>query len=223
MKKCAVFIETRIGEEFINVINQHMLHLPNWPLVICTTERAWRKLYNKINCYFVAIDEIKNQKDYNFLLTNPQFWQFFVALKFQRILIFQHDSGLLKDNMDDYLPYDYVGAPWSWQEYGGNGGLSLRNPATMYSICVKHKYNLGEGNEDQFFSRYMYEENSQSLAPREICKKFAVETILEMNTTGYHAIDKHHDSEVVHKIKSQEKRLAVKSPSTCDYSYEANY
>jgi hypothetical protein len=204
MKKCAIFIDTRIQENFINVIQQHMKHLVGWPLIVCTTEPAWNKLYKKLNCDFIAIDDIKNQSDYNLLLTSPEFWQFFLALNYDRVLIFQHDSGLLKNNMDDYLPFDYLGAPWSWQDYGGNGGLSLRNPAVMYAVCVRHKYNLNEGNEDQFFSKYIHEDRCGFMAPREVCKKFSMETILEMDTTGYHAIEKHHEPTTVNMIKSQE-------------------
>jgi len=204
MKKCAVFIETRMDKDCTKIIYQHMKHLKNYQLIIFTTELAWEAYYNKINCQFVAADKIRSILDYNLFLTSPDFWKFFTDSKFERVLIFQHDSYLLKDDMDDYLPYDYVGAPWSWQEYGGNGGLSLRNPATMRSICEKYKYNPEECHEDVYFSKYMHKCYFKNLAPRNVCKKFSVETIFEMGTTGYHNIERYLTQEEVEKIKSQE-------------------
>jgi hypothetical protein len=204
MKKCAVFIETRMDKYCTEIIHQHMRHLKNYQLFIFTTKLSWEKLYNKIDCHFVPVDKIRSILDYNLLLTSPDFWKFFIDSGFERVLIFQHDSYLLKDNMDDYLPYDYVGAPWSWQEYGGNGGLSLRNPATMHSICVKNNYNPEECHEDVYFSKYMYRYHLETLAPRDVCKQFSAETIFEMGTTGYHAIERYLTPEEVEKIKSQE-------------------
>ena len=210
MKKCAVFIETRMDKNCSKIIYQHMRHLKDYQLIIFSTELAWQTFYNKINCYFIATNKINSTQDYNFFLTNPDFWQFFMDFKFERVLIFQHDSYLLKDNMDDYLPYDYVGAPWNWQEYGGNGGLSLRNPVTMHSICVKNKYNQSESNEDIYFSKYMHRNHFSTLAPRDVCRKFSAETIFEMGTTGYHAIERWLKPEEVEQIKSQEVFSPVK-------------
>ncbi|CAJ2506968.1 Uu.00g081540.m01.CDS01 [Anthostomella pinea] len=54
------------------------------------------------------------------------------------LLVFQTDSILCansRQNLNDYLDYDWVGAPWNPQgRFGGNGGLSLRKVSAIVEI-----------------------------------------------------------------------------------------
>ncbi|RYP11663.1 hypothetical protein DL765_007653 [Monosporascus sp. GIB2] len=54
------------------------------------------------------------------------------------LLVFQTDSILCansRQNLDDYLEYDWVGAPWNPSgRFGGNGGLSLRRVSPMIDV-----------------------------------------------------------------------------------------
>ncbi|KAK8848873.1 hypothetical protein PGQ11_015353 [Apiospora arundinis] len=54
------------------------------------------------------------------------------------LLVFQTDSILCsnsRQNLNDYLDYDWVGAPWNPQgKFGGNGGLSLRRVSSIIEI-----------------------------------------------------------------------------------------
>jgi hypothetical protein len=54
------------------------------------------------------------------------------------LLIFQTDSILCsnsKKNLNDFLDYDWVGAPWNPDgRFGGNGGLSLRRVSSIIEI-----------------------------------------------------------------------------------------
>lgn len=54
------------------------------------------------------------------------------------LLVFQTDSILCsnsKNNLDDYLEYDWIGAPWNpGGQWGGNGGLSLRRVSRIVDI-----------------------------------------------------------------------------------------
>jgi hypothetical protein len=132
------------------------------------------------------VPNYKTMIDYNKLLTNPSFWD---HIEYDRVLIFQHDSGLLKSGIEEFLKWDYIGAPWKFQEHGGNGGLSIRNPRVMFNICQKFKYNH-ECNEDVWFCNKMKELN-MNIAPREVCSMFSVESIYKTGTLGYHAMDKY--------------------------------
>jgi len=82
-------------------------------------------------------------------------------------LIFQADSVIcsqFKENINRFLAYDYVGAPWvegaSWLQGEnnprvGNGGLSLRRKSKMREIvekCPTTKYGDRYINEDIVFS-----------------------------------------------------------------------
>ena len=70
---------------------------------------------------------INDGNDYNKILTDYQFW---ANLDYDKVLIFQHDSMLLKEIPENMLNYSYVGAPWfdgaPWareDRAGGNGGI----------------------------------------------------------------------------------------------------
>ncbi len=58
------------------------------------------------------------------------------------LLIFQTDSILCansKKNINDYLEYDWVGAPWDPNgKFGGNGGLSLRRVSAIIDV-LRHQ------------------------------------------------------------------------------------
>eukprot|EP00929_Paragymnodinium_shiwhaense_P045879 TRINITY_DN23396_c0_g1_i4.p1 TRINITY_DN23396_c0_g1~~TRINITY_DN23396_c0_g1_i4.p1 ORF type:complete len:349 (+),score=85.14 TRINITY_DN23396_c0_g1_i4:129-1175(+) len=57
--------------------------------------------------------------------------------KLEHVLVFEADSMLLRGDgcIDEFLQYDYVGAPWAnWTGYpkrGGNSGFSLRRRSAM--------------------------------------------------------------------------------------------
>ena len=49
-----------------------------------------------------------------------------------KFLLMQWDTYIVQENcMQKFLKFDYIGAAWSFQEYYGNGGLSLRSKAHM--------------------------------------------------------------------------------------------
>lgn len=191
MKKGALIIENRFTS-LDEIIERHAAFLPDdWQVAI--------------------IDDapVKTMADYNKLLTSKAFWE---AIPFDRVLIFQHDSGLLRKGIEEFLEWDYVGAPWPWQEHGGNGGLSLRNPKAMIAIIEAFPYNPAvHGNEDVYFSNHM-EQARFKLAPRNVCSKFSVESVFALGTIGYHAADKYLTQEEWQQIKdySGEASEAVK-------------
>jgi hypothetical protein len=142
--------------------------------------------------YIGGIYHIKTPHVYNNILTNANFWR---SCIYDRVLIFQHDSGLLKTGIEEFLEWDFIGA-WIRNIPGCmNGGLSIRNPKVMFEICVKHPYKgMGvHGNEDIYFCNKM-RELGYKLPDKETCNKFSVETEFELGSVGYHAIDKYHNN-----------------------------
>jgi len=169
MRYGAVIIDN-ITPNIDEVFDRHRKFLPNWYILhFCNST-------------------IKSISDYNTLLTSLDFWQ---DIPFDKVLIFQHDSGLLRHGIDDFLQYDYIGAAWQFQDHGGNGGLSLRSKDTMIKILTNYKYlPHRHGNEDVFFSNHI-EKVGGNLAPRNECMNFSVESIFSLGSLGYHAIDKY--------------------------------
>lgn len=181
-------MENRPLAGLADVISDHLKHLPGWEFE------------------HVSGVPIQSNFDYNYVLTNPDFWFRFVH--FDRVLIFQHDSKLLKAIDDEFLDYDYVGAPWRvdmpWRlasGAGGNGGLSIRNPRVMRSICQTYPYDR-TANEDVYFCGWL-ERLGFKIAPEEVCRRFSCESVFFLGTCGYHAIDKHLSAKDVELIQTQ--------------------
>ncbi|KXJ94348.1 hypothetical protein Micbo1qcDRAFT_220918 [Microdochium bolleyi] len=68
------------------------------------------------------------------------------------LLVFQTDSMLCansRQNLDDYLDYDWVGAPWNPSgSFGGNGGLSLRRVSSIVQVLRDQRRIPGSEPED---------------------------------------------------------------------------
>lgn len=181
MKYGAVIVENRFPVD--KIISEHRKFLPlDW--------EVW--IYDR--------PEIKTERDYNILLTSPEFWH---ELPFDKVLIFQHDSGLLREGIHEFLEWDYIGAPWKFQEHGGNGGLSWRSKSAMLECIMSMTWNPSLGNEDVYFSNLLKRMPQFKLAPREVCEKFSCESIYKEGTLGYHAIDKYLTKEECTKILTQ--------------------
>lgn len=179
--KIAVIVDTKL-ESFDDVVENHFRFLDtSWQLMIFTDDPS--KI--SFSCRRAMISPINSIAEYNNLLTSITFWN---AIPREHVLIFQHDSELLKEGIDDFLEWDYVGAPWVWQKRkrGGNGGLSIRSKSAMIKTIERLLYNPStDGNEDTYFSKFLV----GKMAPQKICRSFSCETIFELNTIGCHAID----------------------------------
>jgi len=83
---------------------------------------------------------------------------------------------------DEFLNYDYVGSPWPWLDYGGNGGFSFRSQKLM-KLATKLPYS--EYNEDVFICHVTgkyFIDNGCVFAPNEIGIKWGLELDLPNQT-----------------------------------------
>ncbi len=152
---------------------------------------------------------------YNALLLSAAFWE---ALPGEKVLVVQDDGMLVRPGVEEYLAYDYVGAPWarhpgnaSVEEYTGadmvgNGGLSLRDRAAMAAICrtrakeareLTHPHML-QVAEDLFFARWV-PRDGYALCPREAATRFSCEQVLDPGSIGFHKFWVYHPREEVLK------------------------
>lgn len=195
----AVIIETRSG--FVDAIKKHLSFLSGWKLIILGSDENKEEILKEFNCSFVNLKSPLNIHLYNKLLVSKLLWNY--LMPFERVLIFQHDSALLKEIDKEFLNYDYVGAPWKFQLHGGNGGLSIRNPKKHLEVIDKFPFEeKRHGNEDVYFSNHL-ELVGGLIAPRSVCEKFSCESIFRLGTTGYHAIDKYLTKSECLQIKNQ--------------------
>lgn len=196
MEKLALVIVENREELIQGIINAHLPFLPKGTPV---------HIHN--------VPESSTERGYNRILVSPDFWH---SLPYEKVLIAQHDSALLREGIEEFMEYDYVGSPWKWNgNHPGNGGLSLRTVNVMLDLCNTYAYR-GEqesGNEDVFLSSLMYKHRNPkwNLAPMNVAKKFAVEAVFQLGTFGYHAIDKYLSAEECTLIYNQYKQSGLKT------------
>jgi hypothetical protein len=202
-RKLCVIVEPRCHDRLVLVIKNFMYLLQHkgWGLVIFHGKNNKKFIQDGLvgwpNVHYVEIQlDNMSSTDYSTMLCEPFFWRVLLNIGCHHSLIFQIDTVLLKDNVDDFLKYDYVGAPWAkkWLNIMevGNGGLSLRNVWRCLLItqqCSRMADTpMGKiflSNEDIFFSFYLTTQNCL-LPSKEIAQQFSVETVYYEDPCGMH-------------------------------------
>jgi hypothetical protein len=146
---------------------------------------------------FIKIDKLKNIQQYSafmmkmlgkYLTKNVNF--------FGHILIVQHDSWIVnpKSWTDEFLEYDYIGAPFACHPEltQGNGGFSLRSIKLCKHLFKDYKIQniFEEDNNICHEYRSYLELQGFKFAPEELAAKFSVEGRPITNQFGQHCADK---------------------------------
>jgi hypothetical protein len=202
----AIIVESRNIPNLPSIIEGHMKYLKGWELTIYYGKDNEKILKNafpdaKFNDYLLKFPP----KDYcNDVLTSLKFWE---SIPYDKVLTFHSDSEILREGIEAFLEWDYVGSPWSHLMEGGNGGFSLRDKQKHIDLLKFKPWSKELGNEDEYFSKYLNEVGGK-VAPRNICSLFGCETIYKLGTFGCHAIDKYLTKEECINIRTyQNNRL----------------
>jgi len=168
-------------------------------------ERGEELLEDGIKCVEPSIP-INNMKDY----ARYMIYHLNEVVDTDFVLTIQHDGFIINPNAwrDDFLDYDYIGAPWPYRDQGfvtpfgehihvGNGGFSLRSKKLLEVpnnvevpfdvVAMNHFYKMFGGvnwNEDGnicVHNRHIYEEQGCKFAPVEVAKYFSHESTLNIN------------------------------------------
>ena len=145
-----------------------------------------------------------NQSTYSLLLASKPFWELFTG---DQILLYQEDSCIFKSNVDDFLQWDYVGAPWPKHQNDspnavGNGGFSLRSRQCMLDVIDRvsifdtnlasstREYMQNAGMticpEDVYFSKNMQDYGIGKVADWDSASAFSTESIYNGDSFGGH-------------------------------------
>jgi hypothetical protein len=206
----AVIVEPRKHKALEFVLNNFMTNLnEDWNFVI------FHGIDNKEYVKNIIDTKLQNHKhritlvniglhnltvaQYSMIFYDEEFYKYIPTETF---LVFQTDSVILKENkekINDFLKYDYVGAPWP-KTMGilgnmevGNGGLSLRKKSKMLEL-LKYKDDVAIENgiygkyiaEDQFFNGY-HVKNIHVYKPIFIkAKEFSIEAVFHKSPFGVH-------------------------------------
>mmetsp|Transcript_20998 Transcript_20998/g.53378 ORF Transcript_20998/g.53378 Transcript_20998/m.53378 type:complete len:432 (-) Transcript_20998:593-1888(-) len=184
-RKVAVIVEGRIHASLRFVVRTTLWHLgPTWGLHILHThinQHLVKHIASEIPSAvttllpYATIDICR----YNRIFGSHTFWD---SLNADKVLIFQTDSILLKAGVNDYLAFDYVGAPWDLgKKYVsdlpnnvGNGGLSLRSVNVSRQVAARHGPNECYSEDLWFMERFKVMKDVQ-IAPRHLAYKFSLE------------------------------------------------
>jgi hypothetical protein len=158
----AVIIETREHKALPFVLQNFLENLSDeWTFIIFCGNlnktfcidlvRNLPQYAKRIRIVNMGIDTL-TPSEYSTILTTSR--AFYNEIKTEQFLMFQTDSMIFpryKDKIQNFFHFDYVGAPWDNERYGGvgNGGLSLRKKSKMLEIMDTVEY-CGEP-EDVYF------------------------------------------------------------------------
>lgn len=150
-----------------------------------------------------------NQNTYNNIMLSPEFWHLLCG---EKILVYQQDVDINHGGIDEFLHYDYIGAPWPEHQDDnnlgvGNGGFSLRTKQAMLECLSKIKpidLQLNDSTlkymnglrylqkpldcppEDVYYSKTMIEYGLGKVAPRDVANRFCSEMTWVENSLGMH-------------------------------------
>jgi hypothetical protein len=206
-----VFIEFRdfLHVEFL-IRNTIVQMGPKWSHTIICGNINYNLIVNICNSISPNINIIKidvdnmTQSEYSKFLTTIEFWN---LLKGEKILIYQEDSIIFKNNIQEFIEYDFIGAPFlkttnDTPNSVGNGGLSLRSKSKMIEVINKfspkdyhynsstYEYmnyvNLEFPPEDVYFSKCMQEQSIGIVANWDAAHEFSSETVFNNDSFGAH-------------------------------------
>lgn len=204
--KCAVLIDDSDSPHLEFVIRQTLRCLDNtWCIKIFCCHNNYdfmTDICNNINSNIQVINlgmQKMSVSIYNDLLLSVDFWN---KINSEKILIFQRDTLLFRKGINDFVDFDYIGAPWI--QYAnksptnvGNGGLSIRSKSKTIELLKKIDYKkltikenvidkrLDYIAEDVYFSNYLHDINA-NVAKYEDGYAFSTENIYNRNSIGGH-------------------------------------
>jgi hypothetical protein len=207
----AVFIDFRILPNIEFIIRNAILKLGiKWSFtIICGNENydyineIKKNIGKNIKIIKLEYNNL-SQEEYSNLLTTESFWNLFYG---EKILIYQEDSLIFHKNIDPFLDYDFIGAPFQKNSNDtpngvGNGGLSIRTKCKMLEVIKKCKLeetivnshtlnymktqNLKYPPEDVYFSKNMQELLIGEVADWNKASLFSSEQVFNPNSFGGH-------------------------------------
>ncbi|KAL7267747.1 hypothetical protein RUND412_009651 [Rhizina undulata] len=106
------------------------------------------------------------------------------------MLVFQTDSIMCansKVSLNDWLQYDWVGAPWNIHDrFGGNGGLSLRRLSRIIQVLKTEKREPHTSLEDLWLVQRIGLLPGVNMANGSQESHFSVEAVWQDEPMGYH-------------------------------------
>jgi hypothetical protein len=182
-----VAIDSLYVDETIEALHKSMAGLTFASVMLFTHKKV-----NPKGIKVVQINEIKTRKEYSLFILK----KLARHIKTTHVLIIQYDGYVIHPELwrDEWLEYDYIGAPWNSTLFPvGNGGFSLRSKRLL-NLCRQLEIEHIQAEDViicQTF-RGWFEERGIRFAPKDIAKEFSYEPngtgAFEDNTFGFHNV-----------------------------------
>ncbi|KAF3936142.1 hypothetical protein ABW19_dt0200930 [Dactylella cylindrospora] len=108
----------------------------------------------------------------------------------EHLLVFQPDSILCANSelsLNDWLEYDWVGAPWNLNDnFGGNGGLSLRKISKIRQVLSFQERIENTDPEDLWLIKRIGLLPNANMANATTESQFSVENVWHESPMGFH-------------------------------------
>ena len=174
----------------------------NYNMMINISNKICKNVESKIKV--IKLQQTNLDRDqYCELLTSKYFWNLFIG---EHILLYQEDTMLFHGNIEPFLKYDYIGAPWKKTQddnrfHVGNGGFSLRTKSSMLRVInLKRNLIIGKSTmqymknsnlscipEDVYFSKSLIDFNLGTVSQYNDALHFSQEAIKGDKPLGGHA------------------------------------
>ncbi|KAM0256406.1 hypothetical protein ACHAPA_012178 [Fusarium lateritium] len=233
--KVATITDTLFTPRLIPLILHFRATLgPLWPIVFFTsqdvfdkhflpnassTSAAWRQAIadGSIETRIISSQfNLTSRKGVNSYLSSSWLWEQLAPAK--HVLVFQADAilcGNARRAVDDYLEWDFIGAPLNDTRQVFNGGLSLRNRPMMLDIiknrdwwtdCNTKDAEYENHGEDYWMSVLMHERGAHLPSVEEaltFSKQLPWHFKLPGNPIGYHRVHRQlrRDKKAIPKIR----------------------
>ncbi|EPS44899.1 hypothetical protein H072_1112 [Dactylellina haptotyla CBS 200.50] len=201
--KVALLIEDRpLGQ--LAPLMLHMINVvpPDWSFRFYGSQKSidhlnhslpiqmWERL-GKLTMELVPSNlTLHGQQELSKTFTNLWFYETLLAPA-EYLLVFQTDSVMCANsgmNLNDWLHFDWVGAPWAKDSnYGGNGGLSLRRVKPIIELLKRESRPDGHPElEDLWLCNRLAKMPNVNMANGTIEAQFSVEAVWHERPMGYH-------------------------------------
>ena len=139
--------------------------------------------------------------DCNLLKLSPDLWSRFMK-NFDKVLIFNVDTGIKHNSILRFMHYDYIGAAWNHYPVGdqrvfqGNGGFSLRSRRLMEVVATDPAIRRRHPEDRRICRDYrphLEQAHGIRFAPEDVARRFSIEGYGQTNRThttefGFHGV-----------------------------------
>lgn len=188
MKISAVIIDTYPDKKFASLAIKMVQRLSNVCNIIVLSDTSFDNIEN---LDFIQIPPLQSNNEYGQII----FERLPEIISTEHVMIFQWDGFPLKPDKwkDEFLNYDYIGAPCgNWM---GNGGFSLRSKRLLntlkdlnISVDLNNPFDQPEDQIICTHKRSLLESNGIKFAPLKIASQFSFQFgPINNDTFGFHA------------------------------------